>query len=530
MATKTYPQLDAQVDVEDADLLASYRSLGPLKKITASTVRDYMWTDMPSTGMEFQQAGTGAGIQTMQAKARQIICVEDFYLSTSDDYTAIQRGLDRLSTLGGGMLYFSQPSYSLTAQPVFDASTTTAPTYINGGGAKLTSSGASTCLRISGGSLYGVGVSDLSVYHFSNTDATAGFAQNGTQRVTWERCFVGASNSVTADYAGWLLEQTDPDDANSACFWTTFPHSGVRSNGGIVVPNGVILDGAQNATDFHNFYVSGIVNGIKMRTPTGSTLPGASLPIADSVRVQGAWFEGVDYAVLVECGAQPSAPYGLLIDSRMEVITDAILKITDATTNTQQPPIIWLQQITQGLPAVADVPAGIDVNILDLRSNGGMSGASTINTEQGWRFRGRNSSYDPLQVLPPNLNSGLAINYVGDDSLKAFTARQTSSSEFVLQANLATAAQRLALNNMQGLSLSTTSAKNLAGVSGALSSGSVTVTFARTETNANFRVVVTPLASVAGRIWVSNKTTTGFKINSTDNADTATFDWVVIHD
>jgi len=41
-ARKTYPQLTAATDVQDADLLASYRSTGPLKKVTASTTRTYM--------------------------------------------------------------------------------------------------------------------------------------------------------------------------------------------------------------------------------------------------------------------------------------------------------------------------------------------------------------------------------------------------------------------------------------------------------------------------------------------------------
>lgn len=528
MATKTYPQLDAQVDVEDADLLASYRGLGPLKKLTASTLRDYMWTDMPSTGMEFTQAGTGAGTQTMQAKARQIICVEDFYSGTSDDYTAIQRGLDRLHTLGGGMLYFSQPSYSLTAQPVFDATLLEGPAVINGGGAKMTSSGASSCLRISGNTYtVGVAVTDFSVFHNGNTDALAAFAANGTARLSFERCYVLADVSVTADYAGFLLDQTDPDDANTACFWTRFPGCGVRSTGGVVVPNGIKLDGGQNATSIHEFYAIGVVNGVKMTTPTGTTLPGASQPIANCVRVQGSWFEGVDYAVLVECGSQPTGPYGLVIDSRMESITDAILKITGATTNPQQVPIIWMQEILQGLPAIADVPAGIHTQILDLR---GAFGTSTfINTGTGWTFRAWDSAYDALNLIPPNVNSGLAINYVGLDGVKAFTARQISASEFELTTPAA-GGLKLVPTNVRGISRSSTVGKNIAGVSGALSSGSVTVTFATAETNANFRVVVTPNASVAGRIWVDTKATTGFKINSTDNADTATFDWVVIHD
>ncbi len=42
MATKTYPELLVQSDVEDSDLLASWRGVGPLKQLVASLVKDYI--------------------------------------------------------------------------------------------------------------------------------------------------------------------------------------------------------------------------------------------------------------------------------------------------------------------------------------------------------------------------------------------------------------------------------------------------------------------------------------------------------
>lgn len=70
MATKTYPQLGAQTGVEDADILASYRGLGPLKRVTAGAVKAYAQTDVPGTNTTFQQAGADSIVRTAQAKMR----------------------------------------------------------------------------------------------------------------------------------------------------------------------------------------------------------------------------------------------------------------------------------------------------------------------------------------------------------------------------------------------------------------------------------------------------------------------------
>lgn len=78
VSTKTYAQLTAQTTVEATDLLASWRSTGPLKKITAALLRTFCQTDIPGTGVAFTQAGTGALETTIQAKAREWISLKDF--------------------------------------------------------------------------------------------------------------------------------------------------------------------------------------------------------------------------------------------------------------------------------------------------------------------------------------------------------------------------------------------------------------------------------------------------------------------
>jgi hypothetical protein len=73
-ARKTYPQLTAATDVQDADLLASYRSTGPLKKLTANLLADYVVQDSES----FLQADADAVARTPQDKLQETVSIADF--------------------------------------------------------------------------------------------------------------------------------------------------------------------------------------------------------------------------------------------------------------------------------------------------------------------------------------------------------------------------------------------------------------------------------------------------------------------
>lgn len=101
---KTYPELTAASDVQDADLLATYRTPGPLKRLTASTLRTYMQTGVAlsatlaasggSALIGFLQAGTGAALRTVQDKSRKDIPITPFDFgavgdATTDDTAAL---------------------------------------------------------------------------------------------------------------------------------------------------------------------------------------------------------------------------------------------------------------------------------------------------------------------------------------------------------------------------------------------------------------------------------------------------------
>lgn len=123
---KTYPELSAlTAPVVDGDVLAAYRSPGPLRRLTASTFADYIKAFFSASGgsalVGFLQAGTGAVLRTMQSKARDFVNVRDFGAvgnGTTDDYPAFQAALDYIASLSlpTCRLYVPDGKYRLSAK------------------------------------------------------------------------------------------------------------------------------------------------------------------------------------------------------------------------------------------------------------------------------------------------------------------------------------------------------------------------------------------------------------------------------
>lgn len=91
---KTYAQLTAATDVEDADLLATYRDTGPLKRITASTLKDYFAGE--------SAAIDGSNIDASDATAfRKALKLPDAGYVQSSLTTIVYDNLDRVGLLNG---------------------------------------------------------------------------------------------------------------------------------------------------------------------------------------------------------------------------------------------------------------------------------------------------------------------------------------------------------------------------------------------------------------------------------------------
>jgi len=94
--------LTAATDVQDADLLASYRASGPLKRVTAETLGNYVTNTLAA----FIQAGTGAILRTISAKMRDTLDVRDFgVVGSGDEAAKIQAALNHARDTGQELLW-----------------------------------------------------------------------------------------------------------------------------------------------------------------------------------------------------------------------------------------------------------------------------------------------------------------------------------------------------------------------------------------------------------------------------------------
>jgi hypothetical protein len=469
----------------------------------------------------FRQAGAGAVLRSLEDKARERLSVEDFYQRTSQDQTAWMHALDRLQALGGGVLHAARRPYHFASQVTLDARALRGPLTIAGNGATLHTRGAISALRIEGGATpTSVRVADLSVDQVGASGAVAGFEQVGTTNVTWDCCSVVADQAVAPGYGAWLLRQTEPNNGETGCFWTRFPGSAVRSLTGITVPNGVILDGDMNATDFSGFYISGTENAVLMRYATGSTVPPNRKSAANSVRVTGAWIEGVGRAVRYEGEPGGYAPFGLVIDSRVESCR-VLLSIIGATRDHPQPPVVVLTQVLPSVAQLVENPQNLTVNLVSFRTGGG---PSRLSNGQGWQLAHLDAAHDVLTLDAPNAGSGLLLSLNGAPtaSLRRKSVRGASVADFAGDAD---GGVGLSMRTVRAISGTQHEASNLRGAV-TLQLGGGQVHFEVQEPDADYEVWLQ--GNVLEQFVYLAKTPQGFQVRSGNPRSTARVNWLLI--
>lgn len=255
----------------------------------------------------------------------------------------------------GNYFFGNQVTYTI---PNFGRST------ILAGGAEITTSGAISGLKITGGATGGgATIIGLQMNHRGNANATFGFDMPHCDNVTLDRCYVRA-NGVGAGYAGFHLYNSNAADDSTGSLWNTLLNCGCGKDAGGDsgdIPFSVLIEGASNANlilggQYGRSSTSG--EGVRIQNMTGQTT------VPNAIVVRDASFEGLLTHIHMS-GAAASAFGGMrFIGNRFESGT-TVFSITGSTTQPAVPPYMAGNYITPAGGTYLNNPNSINVNSFD---------------------------------------------------------------------------------------------------------------------------------------------------------------------
>jgi len=449
-----------------------------------------------------------------------------FGVTTADNGAQLNLYLDYITRVGGTH-YWLPGSYTHTVQTEIDLAYPNELLLICDGVTQITTGAIGGLYAHGKYTPYRKTIRGLTRDCWLDAAATFGTKQANTDHLWYEACTWIFGNNDAA-FVPHQMRQTDTEDTNTACFWTSFPHCGFRflssthSGSPTVKPQCAIrLYGAQNATIVNLTNISGVADGVIIGHETG-----IAKVLANGVFVNNTWFETLDNAgVRVECVAGHTPPTGLVIGPNRYEDMDYILDIDDCDTNGTSPP-----QITVGYSVPGTFTNYIkNANNLDFALQATDVGAD--NTQPNWFrnylghvFYNANNAEDTLTVYSAGVNSGLAFKNNGNNKLAWM--RFLATGVFEIAGNWALGVG-LFFNSIGGLSATAVRAKNFRGAA-TLVTGSVSVVFATAEDDASYDVHLTAQGPCNGSLSVNGKIGAGFDIVSTDNTDTASVAWFII--
>lgn len=234
----------------------------------------------------------------------------------TNDSTPLQGFFDYCGTNGvDGVL---DPGTYLTSSQVTFTPTALKNICIFGFGAELTTSGAISALKVSGGDqAHSREIHGVTVNHRGNASATAGFELVGASKTRLLGCSVEA-HGTGAGYAAYWLHNTTPADANTGCFWCVIMRCGTRKRSGGDAGNmayGVKLQGAANATAIMQCSFISCDVAVGFVNESGQTY------CANGVVIDGNWMEGCTTGIESNIAATSTLSGCRITNNRAESLT-----------------------------------------------------------------------------------------------------------------------------------------------------------------------------------------------------------------
>lgn len=416
----------------------------------------------------------------------------------------------------GQDVYIPPGQYMLSAQVTFDVTNALRRLHIYGYGAELFTTNAISAIKVTGKSTpHGLTISGVKVNHRGNSTAIAGFEIVGTDHCVLRDCVVEA-HGVSGTYAAYWLRNTTAASSDTGAFWTILDNCTCRKRSGADsgdITYGVKLQGAANATYIVGGSIKTATTGVYFVPESGQTY------IANGVVIDGVPFEGGTTAIHASQNTTVPVSGLRITNCRIETYT-TFLSLTGATTQPAVPVYLAGNYLLPDVTTYINNPNNLYIYKLDSSQNPPIS--PVLDTYAGLTINNRGATGNALTLKAGVVDTGFILQDTAGATSIAMRDRGGGFSEI-----LGGASDSLRLSGIQGLSGTSTSARNLRGTATFAAATTVAVTFAFTETNTSYFVYLTPQADPVGRLWVSGKTTGGFTINNSSSTSIAV-DWLIV--
>ena len=489
-----------------------------------------------SSQVTYVPAGTGAVVTNVQTKLRETVSVKDFGAvgdGVTDDSAAVQNAIDYVQTLGGSVL-FPKGVYLFSSQVTIDRTYAASGSnfvgernlIVSGYGAEIRTTGAITAFDVKGGWLpnHNCLIEGFTIYHRGNTQAVGGIRMIGAGLVTCKEVSVVVSNSLPAGYAAFSMENSDPADPDTGCFWNLIDQCSARPWSGAegFCDYGVKLMGAANATTLRNNTFSGSNTHVILMPHPGQIIS------PNSVNIDGNFFEGPSTAIGIEInnlGVVYHASGTRITNNRFESI-DTAVELTGTGTTVQLPTYMSGNYADTSVTNYIVNSLNIPIVMLDFVIVGSPMGPAKMVNQEGVLIEAINASSEPLTLIPANIGTGLALKLANGTLLGKIQYSNAAGGNGTQIAGSYTPDYRpLTIKGCQGIAARDTSANNLAGTATFSASTSVVVNLPIAETDSNYLIFFDNPANQT--LWVTSKTTTNFTINSSVSNST-TIGWLLI--
>jgi hypothetical protein len=488
--------------------------------------------------VSYTPAGTGSVLTTVQAKLRESVSVLDFGAvgdGVTDDAINVQKAIDYVEALGG-YLYFPRGVYLFGSQVTINRTYAASGSnfvgernlIISGYGAEIRTTGAITAFDVKGGWLpnHNCLIEGFTIYHRGNTQALAGVRMIGAGLVTCRDVSVVVSSTLPAGYAAFSMENADPTNGDTGCFWNLIDQCSVRpwAGGEGFCDFGVKLMGTANATTLRGNTFSGSNTHVVLMAHPGQTAA------PNAVQIDGNFFEAPSTSIAISL-VSSSTPYHItgtrITNNRFEAINTAV-SLTGTGTTVQLPTYLSANYADSSVTNYVVNASSIPIVMLDSVLVGAPMGPMKTHNADGFIIENDNGSFNPLTLKAASIGTGLELRrQSGDVLLGSIKYSNTGGGSIGMQlaGSFSPDYRPLTIKGCQGIAARDTSANNLAGAINFSASTSRVVTLPIAETDANYLIFLMPQADQ--KLWVSARTTTNFTVNS-DVSSSNGFGWLLI--